>query len=312
MTHYLDPKNDLIFKKIFGEHPDLLMSFLNALMPLPADRKIESVEYLLPDLVPENPAKKYSIVDVRCRDNYGRQFLVEMQMYWSRAFNGRMVFNVSKAYARQLEKGDDFKLLQPVYGLGIINDVFDDKTTEFYHHYQTINKQNTDEVIEGLEFVVVELPKLKPEKWNDRKMAVLWLRFLKEVKDQITEVSADLMENEDIRRALDICEEAAFTPAELAAYDKYWDMISTEKSIITVSHAEGHEKGREEGRKKGREEGREEGRKEGRKEGREEGRKEERLALVNRFHQKGLSVGEIADLTDLSVEQINDILNFKQ
>jgi hypothetical protein len=32
MACYLDPKNDLPFKKIFGEHPDLLKSFLNALM----------------------------------------------------------------------------------------------------------------------------------------------------------------------------------------------------------------------------------------------------------------------------------------
>ncbi|MDR0711701.1 MAG: Rpn family recombination-promoting nuclease/putative transposase, partial [Prevotellaceae bacterium] len=34
MARYLDPKNDLTFKRIFGEHPDLLKSFLNALMPL--------------------------------------------------------------------------------------------------------------------------------------------------------------------------------------------------------------------------------------------------------------------------------------
>jgi hypothetical protein len=34
MAHYLDPKNDLVFKRVFGEHPDLLVSFLNALLPL--------------------------------------------------------------------------------------------------------------------------------------------------------------------------------------------------------------------------------------------------------------------------------------
>ncbi|MDR2763613.1 MAG: Rpn family recombination-promoting nuclease/putative transposase, partial [Tannerella sp.] len=38
MARYLDPKNDLIFKRIFGTHPHLLTSFLNALMPLPPDR----------------------------------------------------------------------------------------------------------------------------------------------------------------------------------------------------------------------------------------------------------------------------------
>jgi hypothetical protein len=39
MAHYLDPKNDFIFKRIFGEHPDLLISFLNALMPLEPGKK---------------------------------------------------------------------------------------------------------------------------------------------------------------------------------------------------------------------------------------------------------------------------------
>ena len=44
---YLDPKADLTFKKIFGEHKDLLISLLNALLPLADDEQIESVEYLL-------------------------------------------------------------------------------------------------------------------------------------------------------------------------------------------------------------------------------------------------------------------------
>ncbi len=30
---YLNPKADLTFKKVFGEHPDLMMSLLNALLP---------------------------------------------------------------------------------------------------------------------------------------------------------------------------------------------------------------------------------------------------------------------------------------
>jgi len=57
---YLNPKADLTFKLIFGEHPDLVMSLLNALLPLDADGQIESVEYLTPEMVPDNPAKKNS------------------------------------------------------------------------------------------------------------------------------------------------------------------------------------------------------------------------------------------------------------
>ena len=34
MGKYLNPKADLTFKKVFGEHEDLVMSLLNALLPL--------------------------------------------------------------------------------------------------------------------------------------------------------------------------------------------------------------------------------------------------------------------------------------
>ena len=60
---YLDPKNDSTFKKVFGQHPLLLKSFLNALLPLPEGVHIESLEYLPSELVPEIPILKHSIVD---------------------------------------------------------------------------------------------------------------------------------------------------------------------------------------------------------------------------------------------------------
>lgn len=63
----------------------MVISFLNALLPFESEEeKIKSVEYLNPELVPLNPLKKDSIVDVRCRDSLGRQFIVEMQISSSR------------------------------------------------------------------------------------------------------------------------------------------------------------------------------------------------------------------------------------
>ncbi|MDR1593295.1 MAG: Rpn family recombination-promoting nuclease/putative transposase, partial [Prevotellaceae bacterium] len=56
MGRYLDPKNDLPFKRIFGEHPELLKSFLNALMPFEEGQYIVSLKYLPAELIPENPA----------------------------------------------------------------------------------------------------------------------------------------------------------------------------------------------------------------------------------------------------------------
>ena len=232
MARYLDPKNDLTFKRIFADHPNLLIKFLNAVMPFEPGRQIEEIEYLPAEMIPDNPTRKYSIVDVRCHDNEKRQFIVEMQMYWDGAFTNRLIFNAGKAYVRQLERGNEYHLLQPVYTLAILNEDFDRKTDRFYHHFQIVNRENTDEVIPGLEFVLVELTeKFKPETLNDRKLAILWLRFLKEVGENMSLLPPEMQENEDIRQAAEICEISAFTPEELAVYEKYWDIISTEKTL---------------------------------------------------------------------------------
>ena len=55
---YHDPKNDLTFKRIFGEHPHLLKRFFNVVMTLTEGKKIVSIEYLPSELVPKIPIEK--------------------------------------------------------------------------------------------------------------------------------------------------------------------------------------------------------------------------------------------------------------
>jgi predicted transposase/invertase (TIGR01784 family) len=307
MARYLDPKNDLTFKRVFGENPDLLISFLNAVMPLPPDRHIISIEYLPSDLAPETPTKKYSIVDVRCKDNHKSQFIVEMQVYWTEAFYNRIVFNAGKAYVRQLTKGEQYHLLQPVYTLAILNENFDKKSDKFYHHFQIVNKENTDEVIPGLEFVLIELTeKFRPETMSDRRLAVLWLRFLHEVNENMKSLPPELAENKDISKAAEICEESAYTEGELAAYDKYWDTISIERTLRYDAIIEG-EKGRAEGRAEGEAKGRAEGEAIGLEKGEVKLKKEKEKMVITAF-KKGISIEDIAEITNHTPEQITEIL----
>ena len=131
---YLDPKNDLVFKKLFGEPPHLLMSLLNDLSPLEAP--IKKITYLPTEMVPRIPVFKNSIVDVRCYDENDRQFIVEMQMLWTDSFKSRVVFNASKAYIKQIERGEEYKNLEPVYSLSIVNEIFEPLLDEYFHHYK--------------------------------------------------------------------------------------------------------------------------------------------------------------------------------
>jgi predicted transposase/invertase (TIGR01784 family) len=249
MPHYLDPKNDLTFKRVFGEHKHLCMSLINNMLPL--KKPVVEIEYQTGELIPElTDVLRNTIVDIRCTDTNGRQFLVEMQLFWNESFRSRVLLNASKAYVMQLDKTKDFKLLKPVYALNLVNDTFDD-STEYYHHYQIVNINNTEKQIEGLEFFFVELPKFSPQNRAERKLHDLWLRFLTEINETTEEVPAELLEDDHIREAISYMERAAYTKAQLAAYDKWKIDTLTASSMLSAAKEEGLEEGEAIGLQKG-------------------------------------------------------------
>ena len=300
---YLDPKADLTFKKVFGEHPDLVISLLNALLPLKKGEEIQSVEYLTPEMVPDNPLRKFSIVDVRCKDQRGRQFIVEMQMVWSPEFMQRVMFNSAKAYVRQLDKKEDYRLLEPVYSLNLVNDVFLKDVPEYYHYYRMVHEKHTEKVIDGLHLVFVELPKFTPHTMGEKRMQVLWLRYLTEIDGYMETVPQELLDNPEINKAMEVVEESAYTPEQLLGYDKFWDIIRTENTLYNSGVRQGLEKGIEQGLEKGRWEGR----KEGMELGVLKGRVETVMAIARRMKSKGSSFADIQELTGLSEEEIRGL-----
>lgn len=284
---YLNPKADLTFKRVFGEHPDLVMSFLNALLPLQPEECITGIEYLPSEMVPDNPLRKNSIVDVRCKDTRGRHFIVEMQMIWSPEFKQRVLFNASKAYVRQMDCGENYELLQPVYSLNLVNDIFEPELEGYYHHYRLVHAEHSGRVIDGLQLVFVELPKFTPHTYSEKKMHVLWLRFLTEIDERTREVPEELLESPEIKKAVTVLEESAFTPEQLLGYEKFWDMVSVEKTLMDSAERKG--------------------RKEGREEGREEGKREEKLLIASSLKKQNISLKVIVQSTGLSIEDIEKL-----
>lgn len=83
MSRYLDPKAGIVFKKIFRDHPHLLISFLNAVLPLPVENPIVGLSYLSREQIPKIPAFEPDVADVKCADvkctdAQGRVFIVEI------------------------------------------------------------------------------------------------------------------------------------------------------------------------------------------------------------------------------------------
>lgn len=300
MSKYLDPKADLTFKKVFGEHRDLVVSFLNALLPFdsPEEEIKEVLEYLDPELMPRNPLKKYSVVDLRCRDARGRQFVVEMQMMWTSAFKQRVLFNASKAYVSQLETSEEYELLQPVYSLNIVNDVYCDSKS-YYHDYRIVAIEETDEVIDGLRFIFIELPKFNPQTYSDKKMQVLWLRFLTEINAKTREAPKELMAVPVIRKAVKQLEEGAFTDQQLLLYDRFWDMVSTSRTLINGAVREATRKGLQKGIQ--------EGIQQGLQQGLQQGIQQERLKIAENMKRAGIPTESIAQIVGMTSDEIAEL-----
>lgn len=229
---YLDPKADLTFKKVFGEHPELVKSLLNALLPFKSkEEEITSVTYLILGMMPKTPIRKYRVLAVECEDAKGCQFIVEIQIIWSKEFMQRVSFADSKVYMRYPSLSEGIAFYKPVYSLNLVNEIFEPELDDYYHYYHLVHEEHTDKVIDGLHLVFVELPKFTPHTFTEKKMQVLWLRYLTEIDEKTKEIPAELLANPEIAKAVSEIEESAYTEEELLGYDDFWDAVSVEKTL---------------------------------------------------------------------------------
>ena len=280
---YLDPKADLTFKKIFGNHPARLISLLNALLPLSEEEQIHEIKYLPTELVPENNSYRYAIKNILCTDAKSNKFCVVIRIEWSDAFQQRVQFLASELYVNPAIKQVKYFAQYPTYSLNLINDIFAHDTPDFIHNYRIVHDKDSNKVIEGLHFTFIELPKFTPHSIADKRMMVLWLRFLTEINSDTKEIPADLLNDPEIGKAVEELEISGFSDAELWAYDKFWDSVSVERTLIDDSYQKGIEKGIE------------------------KGMNQRSLEIARKMLAKGMDEASVMDMTGLTAEEIKQM-----
>ena len=130
---------------------------------------------------------------------------------------------------------------------------------------------------DGLHLIFVELKKFKPQTYAEKKMQMLWLRFLTDA---------------EVSEALEIVERAAFDDAEMRAYDKFWDNVSVQKTLDNARKREINAVKREAEKAKAEA---------------EEAKtklKQEKLDTARKMKVKGYAVEDIAEITGLTTELI--------
>ena len=288
---YYSPVTDVTFRKVFGEHIDLAASLLNAFLPLEDGRVITNIQYVPPEMMPETPTRKNSIVDVRCEDSAGTIFLVEMQLNWDTDFLQRVVFNTSKAYVKQLDKGKPFHLLQPVYSLNFVQGDLHKGLGEWYHPCQLVHIHHSERVLEGLKIVFAEMDKYKKLAEKGRTKKDLWMRYFTEMTEKTRKPASELLADPDIAKAIELLEIINYNEIEQELYDRYWDAVSVEATWKSIGERDGEKKGIDLGIKQGRE--------------------EERHQLARNMLAKDLDPALVAEITGLTIEKIKNYLSVR-
>ena len=286
LSRYINIYTDFAFKKVFGTeaNKDLLISFLNQLMGLTGDSEITDVTYLNPEQLGDNINERRAVYDVYCSTGNGEHFIVEMQKAKQDHFKDRALYYSSFAIREQGTKGSimkpwDYKLM-PVYVVGILNFVMDEEDEEVITRV-TLKDDRNREFNKNLQFIFIEMPKFTKEEPELKTFLDKWLYVIKNIS-RLDDKPQALTEG-IFKKLFDVAEISQFSKLDRAEYEEslkvFWDFSNV------LSTAE----------------------KKGRAEGRAEGERNEKLRNAKKMKQKGLSSEDIAEITGLTKEEIENL-----
>src|SRR5437588_10537864 len=129
----VDIKVDYAFKHLFGREATrpILIDVIDSVLNPPPGHRIRDIELLNPFNAKEALDDKLSILDIKARDQAGRQFNVEMQLLAFRYYEKRIVYYWSKLHQQQLHEGQDYLAVRPTVSISFLNHVFFPQVSDY-------------------------------------------------------------------------------------------------------------------------------------------------------------------------------------
>jgi predicted transposase/invertase (TIGR01784 family) len=251
LSKFLDPKNDVAFRKVFGseQHKDIVIHFINDILELKGNDQIENVDFLSPIQDPEIASKKQSIVDVLCRAKSGVQIIVEMQVAPTKGFEKRAQYYAAKAYSRQLNKGNEedgkYYNLKEVIFIAIASCIIFPDKKEYKSDHVILDKNSYEHNLKDFYFTFIELPKFKKNNIAELKTIVdKWCYFFKHApetseEDLINIIGSDLI----IEKAYNALNQFNWSEPELLAYDEEIKRIRDNIAAMDYQYDKGKAEG---------------------------------------------------------------------
>ena len=215
---FADIKNDIAFRKIFGNQnkKEILISFLNAILDFDDKHRITDVTILNPYQLPKFRDGKATIIDVKAKDEQGREFIVEMQVADALGFSKRVLYYSSQGYVSQIEREEFYDKLKPTVFVGIL-DFEISKNQNYISRHRILDVETGERVIEDMEFNFIELPKFTKKREDIKTLVEKWVFFIKEAEN--LEVMPEGIDDFGLKTAFEEANIQAWSKEEIEAYN---------------------------------------------------------------------------------------------
>jgi len=259
MTNAVNPRVDMVFKKIFGvdENKDLTLSLINAIVA-PEDQ-ISEITLLNPYNPKSFANDKLSILDIKAKAQDGKRFNIEIQVSDVADYDKRALYYWAKLYTEQLKSAEYYGKLSKAIGIHILNFTSLPDAKKYHNIFHLKEKEENFHYFSDLEIHTIELNKFDaglPKPLNEFVVKLktsldIWSSFL--TRNNL--LSADTLPPEinkpELKKALGILEHINFTEDERNAYEDRLKWLRTEMSTLKKrfndGKAEGLAKGKVEG-----------------------------------------------------------------
>ncbi len=232
----INPKIDLVFKKLFGteQNINLLKSLVNSI--LPENEQVTTLELKNPYNPSDYLSGKISYLDIKATDENGKWYNIEIQIAPFDFFGFRLLFYWAKMYSSQLKSKQTYDELRKTIVISLINfDYFiDDEGKERYHRRIGLTDLDTRKIYEqtdGLELIFVELKKFQKELPEIHSTLERWITFLNKAHEYSKDNLPKELATEEIIKAMEELEVMYFNEKEQEHFESQQRKYLDEESL---------------------------------------------------------------------------------
>ena len=282
MGKFINPFTDVGFKRIFGQEVSkpVLLAFLNSL--LEGERRIVDLKFLDKEQLGLESGDRSLIYDIYCETETGEHIIVEMQNKYQPYFKERSIYYTARSIVEQGERGSQWKYdIKAVYLVAFLNFKISDISEDFRTDVALMDMKERTLFSDKVRLVYLQLPYFTKEPEGCETIFEKIIYTLKHM--DILQRMPWMAQNAVFKRLSEIAEVASLNSEERRKYDESLRAYRDTLAVMDGQFMQGEQKGRAEGFDEA---------------NRENARKMKLL---------GISVDVIAQVTGLSVNEIDQL-----